>query len=63
VLTGHVRKVSSLIMALWVDIRDADSGRPILRKVLDFRGDTDQAWQLAALYLARELEQLPPEAR
>ena len=63
VLTGHVRKVSSLIMALWVDIRDADSGRPILRKVLDFRGDTDQAWQRAALYLARELEQLPPEAR
>jgi hypothetical protein len=63
VLTGHVRKVSSLIMALWVDIRDVDSGRPILRKVLDFRGDTDQAWQRAALYLARELEQLPPEAR
>ena len=63
VLTGHVRKVSSLIMALWIDIRDADSGRPILRKVLDFRGDTDQAWQRAALYLARELEQLPPQDR
>ena len=63
VLTGHVRKVSSLVMALWVDIRDADSGRPILRKVLDFRGDNDQAWQRAALYLARELEQLPPDAR
>jgi hypothetical protein len=63
VLTGHVRKVSSLIMALWIDIRDARSGRPILRKVLDFRGDTDQAWQRAALYLARELEQLPPQDR
>lgn len=63
VLTGHVRKVSSLVMALWVDIKDADSGRPVVRKVLDFRGDTDQAWQRAALYMARELEQLPPDAR
>jgi hypothetical protein len=63
VLTGHVRKVSSLIMALWVDVKDAASGRPVLRKVLDFRGDTDQAWQRAALYLARELEALPPDAR
>jgi Protein of unknown function (DUF2380) len=63
VLTGHVRKVSSLVMALWVDIQDADSGRPIVRKVLDFRGDNDRAWQRAALYLARELEQLPPDAR
>ena len=63
VLTGHVRKVSSLIMALWIDIRDADSGRPVVRKVLDFRGDNDRAWQRAALYLARKLEQLPPEAR
>jgi hypothetical protein len=63
VLTGHVRKVSSLVMALWVDIKDADSGRPIVRKVLDFRGDNDQAWRRAALYLARQLEQLPPDAR
>jgi hypothetical protein len=63
VLTGHVRKVSSLIMALWVDIKDADSGRPVLREVLDFRGDTDQAWQRAALYLVGQLEQLPPDQR
>jgi Protein of unknown function (DUF2380) len=62
VLTGHVRKVSSLIMALWIDIKDADTGRPVVRKVLDFRGDTDEAWQRAALYLVRELEQLPPDA-
>jgi len=63
VLTGHVRKVSSLIMALWIDIKDARSGRPILREVLDFRGDNDKAWQRAALYLVGQLEQLPPEAR
>jgi hypothetical protein len=63
VLTGHVRKVSSLIMALWVDIKDAETGRPVVRKALDFRGDNDRAWQRAALYLVRELEQLPPEAR
>ncbi len=63
VLTGHVRKVSSLIMALWIDIKDARSGRPVLREVLDFRGDNDKAWQRAALYLVGQLEQLPPEAR
>ena len=63
VLTGHVRKVSSLVMALWVDIKDANTGRPIVRKVLDFRGDNDRAWQRAASYLARQLEQLPPQAR
>jgi hypothetical protein len=63
VLTGHVRKVSSLVMALWIDVRDADSGRPIVRRVLDFRGDNDKAWQRAALYLVGQLEQLPPDAR
>jgi hypothetical protein len=63
VLTGHVRKVSSLVMALWVDIKDADTGRPVVREVLDFRGDNDRAWQRAALYLVRELERLPPDAR
>jgi Protein of unknown function (DUF2380) len=63
VLTGHVRKVSSQVMALWVDIMDARSGRPVVRKVLDFRGDNDKAWQRAALYLVGQLEQLPPEAR
>jgi Protein of unknown function (DUF2380) len=63
VLTGHVRKVSSLVMALWVDIKDAGTGRPVVREVLDFRGDNDRAWQRAALYLVRELEQLPPDAR
>jgi hypothetical protein len=63
VLTGHVRKVSSLVMALWVDIRDAETGRPVVRKVLDFRSDNDRAWQRAALYLVGQLEQLPPNAR
>jgi Protein of unknown function (DUF2380) len=63
VLTGHVRKVSSLVMALWIDIRDAKSGRPVVRKVLDFRGDTDEAWQRATLYLVNQLERLPPAAR
>jgi hypothetical protein len=63
VLTGHVRKVSSLIMALWVDIRHAGNGRPVVRKVLDFRGANDRAWQRAALYLVDQLEQLPPDAR
>jgi hypothetical protein len=63
VLTGHVRKVSSLVLALWIDIKDAGSGRPVLRKVIDFRGDNDQAWERTARYLARQLEQLPPDAR
>jgi hypothetical protein len=63
VLTGHVRKVSSLVMALWVEVKDADSGRVVVRKVLDFRGDNDRAWQRAALYLVRALEQLPADAR
>jgi hypothetical protein len=63
VLTGHVRKVSSLVLALWVDIKDAATGRPVLRKVLDFRGDNDRAWQHTALYLVGQLEQLPPDAR
>jgi len=63
VLTGHVRKVSSLILALWIDIKDAATGRPVLRKVLDFRGDNDRAWQHTALYLVGQLEQLPPDAR
>jgi hypothetical protein len=34
-----------------------------VRKVLDFRGDNDRAWERAALYLVGQLEQLPPDAR
>jgi hypothetical protein len=63
VLTGQVNKVSSLVLSLWVDIKDAHTGRPVARKVLDFRGDNDQGWQRATDYLVREIERLPPDAR
>jgi hypothetical protein len=63
VLTGQVNTVSSLVLSLWVDIKDTGTGRPVAHKVLDFRGDNDEAWQRATDYLGRAIEQLPPDER
>jgi hypothetical protein len=50
-------------LTLRVDITDVAARRPVVRQMLNFRGDTDQAWQPATLYLLRELEELLQEAR
>lgn len=57
ILSAWVFRMSALILALHVEIRDGASGEVLIRKVLDFRGDNDQAWLRAAAYFVRWLRE------
>ena len=60
VLLGSVRKMSTLILDMPVQVIDLGSNKTLYGRALSFRGDTDDAWQHAARFLARELlDQLP----
>ena len=60
VLIGGVHKQSTLIQWAKLQALDAESGRPVLDKLLTFRGDTDEAWERAEAFAARELAALAP---
>jgi hypothetical protein len=60
VLIGWIYKVSSLILALHIDMKDAMTGKTIYARVFDFRGDNEQAYAHAAKALVRSLtDELP----
>lgn len=54
VLTS-VHKMSTLVMAMKVDVFEVDSGRLRTSKLLSFRGDTDEGWRRAGTFVAREV--------
>jgi len=60
VLIGGVHKQSTLIQWAKLQAVDVESGRPVLDKLLTFRGDTDEAWERAETFAARELAGLAP---
>ena len=60
VLIGGVHKQSTLIQWAKVQAIDVDADRVVLDKLLTFRGDTDEAWDRAEVFLARELTTLAP---
>jgi Protein of unknown function (DUF2380) len=47
ILYPWVYKLSNLVLALHVVIIDVATGKAVVKKVLDFRGDNDQSWQRA----------------
>lgn len=55
VFVGVVHKSSTLILQLWARLVDARTGREILSRDLNFRGDTDEAWQRAERFLAEQV--------
>jgi len=61
-LIGGVHKQSTLIQWAKVLAVDVDAGQPVLDKLYTFRGDTDEAWERAEAFVARELAALaaPP---
>jgi hypothetical protein len=63
VLIGEVYKVSTLLGSMRLNIIDVATGRSVFHRSLDFRGDTDDAWQHAARFFVRDLEATPPEQR
>ena len=55
VLLAWVQKVSNLILNLNIEIRDANTGRAVLAKSVDMRGNTDQSWQRGVDFLVRDM--------
>lgn len=54
-ITGEVQKVSNLILAMNLYIRDADSGRTVAAGAVDIRGNNDESWQRGYRYLLKNV--------
>ena len=57
VFIGVVHKSSTLILQLWARLVDVRSGRDVFLRDLNFRGDTDEAWQRARAFLAAQIRE------
>jgi hypothetical protein len=53
VITGVMRKISTLILNLTIFVREVPTGRLITAANADFRGNTDESWTRATSYLVR----------
>src|SRR5215510_15166335 len=53
VITGLMRKISTLILNLTVFVRDVHTGQLVTAVNADFRGNTDESWTRATSYLLR----------
>jgi hypothetical protein len=60
VLLGGVHKMSTLIQWAKIQIADEEQGRIVFDRLVTFRGDTDEAWQRAESFLARDVLQSAP---
>ncbi|GFE52282.1 hypothetical protein So717_40350 [Roseobacter cerasinus] len=52
-LVGEVQKVSDLILAINLQLRDAESGEMVKGGVVDIRGNTDESWQRGMRYILK----------
>ncbi|WP_392664466.1 DUF2380 domain-containing protein [Amaricoccus sp. B4] len=50
-----VLKTSSLIMQMFVQVVDVESGQVVQRRDLNFRGDNDESWARAEAFLVKNL--------
>lgn len=55
VFIGVVHKSSTLILQIWARLADARTGRGVFSRDLNFRGDTDEAWQRAEAFLVSQI--------
>jgi len=56
VVMPTVFRMSHLISALHLEFKEVESGKLIKRKVYDFRGNTDKAWERVIQYAVRDLK-------
>ncbi|MGR8935331.1 MAG: DUF3280 domain-containing protein [Gammaproteobacteria bacterium] len=57
ILLPSVFRMSQLVLTLHVEIKDAVTGKTLMKKALDFRGDNDSGWQHAIAYLINGMKQ------
>lgn len=55
VMLTWVQRVSNLILNLNVEVRDVESGRTLLNKSVDLRGNTDLSWRRGIDFLVRDM--------
>ncbi|MBK1689540.1 hypothetical protein CKO37_18770 [Rubrivivax gelatinosus] len=55
VMTAWVQKVSELILNVNLQVRDVETGRLVLTKSADMRGNRDESWRRAVHFLVRDL--------
>ena len=55
ILLGGVHKMSTLVQWAKIEIADEEQGRIVFDRLLTFRGDTDEAWQKAESFVARDV--------
>jgi hypothetical protein len=60
VVLGGVHKMSTLVQWAKIQIADAEQGRIVFDRLLTFRGDTDEAWQRAESFVARDVLNAAP---
>jgi hypothetical protein len=53
VITGVMKKISTLILNLTIFVRDVHTGQLVTAMNADFRGNTDESWTRATSYLIR----------
>lgn len=52
-LVGEVQKVSNLILAMNLQMRDAETGNMVKGRVVDIRGNTDDSWTRGMRYILK----------
>jgi hypothetical protein len=50
-ITGYVRKVSNLILKVFINVRDVDSGKLTRIHQVDIKGNTDETWLRGVRYM------------
>src|ERR1700735_4297135 len=60
VLVGGIHKMSTLVQWAKAGVIDLRSGQIVLDKLFTFRGDTDQAWGRAEVFISNELITFAP---
>lgn len=51
VIVSEVQKVSNLILAMNIYVREASTGRQVAGQAVDIRGNTDDSWQRGMRYI------------
>ncbi|MCB1906625.1 MAG: DUF3280 domain-containing protein [Rhodocyclaceae bacterium] len=55
VMLAWVQRVSNLILNLNIEVRDVTTGRTLLNKSVDMRGNTDRSWRRAVDFVVRDM--------
>ena len=55
ILLAWVQKVSNLILNINIEVRDAETGKVVLAKSVDLRGNTDKSWQRGIDFMVRDI--------